>query len=104
MYSEMEPESSCPKSPAGDEMQLLPPAVSSFGNTDVTQIQMDGEAVALDYLGPMIVNKDGTLRRISNWNTLSKAERDNTLRIVTKRNRERIEKLKGAKEQENLNF
>jgi len=53
-----------------------------------------GQGVKLDHLGPMIVNKDGTLSRISNWAQLSEIERRNTLRILGKRNQLRMEALK----------
>ncbi|PWY63499.1 hypothetical protein BO83DRAFT_157983 [Aspergillus eucalypticola CBS 122712] len=40
----------------------------------------DGSAVALDHLGPVVVNQDGTLSRISNWEAMTEIEKKNTLR------------------------
>ena len=59
-------------------------------------------------LGPIIVNLDGwiicnisyniytigTTRRISNWDTLSKQEKDSSFRIISARNKKRIQKLR----------
>lgn len=62
-------------------------------------IQLDvnsGEGVALDHLGPMVVNKDGTISRITNWDKMADIEKKNTLRILQKRNKERLDALKQA--------
>ncbi|KAI8850658.1 hypothetical protein BC829DRAFT_388610 [Chytridium lagenaria] len=40
--------------------------------------------VSLDALGPVIVNEDGTMSRISNWDSLTDAEQRNTLRVLGK--------------------
>ncbi|KAF8890709.1 hypothetical protein BD779DRAFT_1438236, partial [Infundibulicybe gibba] len=47
----------------------------------------EATAIQLDELGPMVVNSDGTLSRISNWSQLTEAERDRTLRVLSARNR-----------------
>eukprot|EP01038_Epipyxis_sp_PR26KG_P017083 gene17083-23500_t len=52
------------------------------------------EPIKLDHLGPIIVNTNGTLARIPNWNTLTEREQTNTLRLIAKRNKERMEYLK----------
>lgn len=46
----------------------------------------------------MVVNKDGTLSRIENWQAMSEIERRNTMRILGKRNRERLAVLKAAED------
>jgi hypothetical protein len=56
-------------------------------------------AVKLDHLGPMVVNVDGTLSQIENWQQMTEGEQQNTLRIIGKRNQKRLEALK-AKEKE----
>lgn len=58
-----------------------------------------GSTVKLDALGPLVVNVDGTLSRISNWQGMTELERRNTLRVLGKRNKQRLEALK-AKEVE----
>ena len=54
-----------------------------------------GEALKLDELGPIIVNPDGTTRRIANWDSLSRQERESAWRLISARNRLRIERLRG---------
>lgn len=65
-------------------------------NTTTTTLEMDGKAVALDHLGPMVVGRDGTISRIANWGEMAEIERQNTLRILTKRNKVRLAALRGA--------
>ncbi|KAF2668486.1 hypothetical protein BT63DRAFT_278408 [Microthyrium microscopicum] len=60
----------------------------------------DGSTVSLDHLGPVVVNQDGTLSRISNWDAMSEIEKKNTLRILGKRN---LLRLKALKEKEGEN-
>lgn len=53
-----------------------------------------GSAPLTDHLGPLVVNKDGTTARITNWHAMTDDERQRTLRVISKRNRQRLEKLK----------
>jgi hypothetical protein len=58
-----------------------------------------GSTVKLDHMGPLVVNKDGTLSRINNWGEMSEIEKQNTLRVLGKRNmlrREALEKEEQA--------
>ncbi|ORY56085.1 uncharacterized protein BCR38DRAFT_300515, partial [Pseudomassariella vexata] len=59
-----------------------------------TTLSVGGEGVKLDHLGPLVVNQDGTMSRISNWTKMSAIERENTLRILGKRNQSRLTKLR----------
>lgn len=76
-----------------------PLALPEAPHNSATQLDMsNGDAsIKLDHLGPMVVNVDGTMSRISNWDKMADIEKENTLRIIGKRNRERLEFLK-AKE------
>ncbi|EJT49283.1 hypothetical protein A1Q2_07654 [Trichosporon asahii var. asahii CBS 8904] len=66
-------------------------------------LEVDGQAIKLDSMGPMIVNADGTGRersspqtisRITNWQELSDIEKERTVRLlVKKRNLVRMKKL-----------
>lgn len=56
--------------------------------------------MTLDHLGPMVVNVDGTLSRIGNWEQMTEIERKNTVRILGKRNKQRLEALKNARGEE----
>ncbi len=51
-------------------------------------------SLQLDHLGPMVVNADGTLSRISNWDKMAEIEQRNTWRIIGKRNKERLAVLR----------
>ncbi|KAG0140086.1 hypothetical protein CROQUDRAFT_28096, partial [Cronartium quercuum f. sp. fusiforme G11] len=51
-------------------------------------------SVTLDHLGPMVINTDGTISRISDWDKLSEIEKTRTLRLVAQRNAQRITRLK----------
>eukprot|EP00241_Pyramimonas_parkeae_P008841 CAMPEP_0114226328 /NCGR_PEP_ID=MMETSP0058-20121206/1178_1 /TAXON_ID=36894 /ORGANISM="Pyramimonas parkeae, CCMP726" /LENGTH=91 /DNA_ID=CAMNT_0001337055 /DNA_START=135 /DNA_END=406 /DNA_ORIENTATION=+ len=61
--------------------------------TTSQHIVVGGESVQMDHLGPIVLNTDGTLSRISNWGEMSTQEQQNTLRLVGKRNRQRREKI-----------
>ena len=57
----------------------------------------DGQAtVSLDALGPVVVNEDGTLARISNWHEMTAEEKATTQRVLAKRNNARLAKLKAG--------
>jgi hypothetical protein len=58
------------------------------------QVEVDGETMPLSHMGPMIINKDGTARRIANWNLLTKKEKIRTWARVSERNIERVAALK----------
>jgi hypothetical protein len=70
------------------------PLPAPTGEEGTTQINVGGQAVKLDHLGPLVVNKDGTLSRIANWEQMADIEKQNTLRILVKRNQLRTESLK----------
>ncbi|KAI1800694.1 hypothetical protein F4811DRAFT_556554 [Daldinia bambusicola] len=61
---------------------------------DATQLPVGGEGVKLDHLGPLVVNEDGTMSRIANWAEMAEIERNNTLRILGKRNKMRLDALR----------
>ncbi|GAB7331277.1 hypothetical protein MBLNU13_g02729t1 [Cladosporium sp. NU13] len=65
---------------------------------NATQLDMStgGATVSLDHLGPMVVNVDGTMSRIANWDKMAEIEKNNTLRIIGKRNKDRLAALKAA--------
>ncbi|KAH4173797.1 hypothetical protein HBH70_078940 [Parastagonospora nodorum] len=71
------------------------PLPSPSDESDTTRLDMSGgsSTVKLDHMGPLVVNKDGTLSRISNWGEMSEIERQNTLRVLGNRNMLRREAL-----------
>ncbi|OCF33997.1 hypothetical protein I317_05972 [Kwoniella heveanensis CBS 569] len=62
---------------------------------EITTLDLgEGNVVKLDKLGPMIINSDGTLSRIQNWQDLHPIEQERTVRLlVKKRNVVRLQKL-----------
>jgi hypothetical protein len=83
-----EPTEQCNKTkvdPKGDETPRLGlPA----GSSDGTQKLVLGESYNLfDKMGPLIINDDGSTRRIANWDVLTERERQTTLRVLSKRNK-----------------
>jgi hypothetical protein len=54
----------------------------------------------LDALGPIILNTDGTMGRISNWAQFTETERAQALRLVAARNKKRKEALLQARSTE----
>ena len=79
---------------AANESQQPPLALPETSASDATQKLKVGTTVKLDHLGPMVVNQDGTLSRISNWETMGEMEKKNTIRIIGKRNKQRLEAIR----------
>ncbi|KAI0087693.1 hypothetical protein BDY19DRAFT_952666 [Irpex rosettiformis] len=47
----------------------------------------EGETMKFDELGPMVVNSDGTLSRIANWQNMTEGERERTVKVLVARNK-----------------
>ncbi|KAL6871207.1 hypothetical protein J3F83DRAFT_646461 [Trichoderma novae-zelandiae] len=73
------------------------PAPSSSEDIPTLDVSGSGSTVKLDALGPLVVNVDGTMSRIANWAKMADIERENTLRIIGKRNQERLAALRQAR-------
>ena len=76
-------------------------------STESGSIKLDmssgGSTVKLDHLGPLVVNENGTLSRIANWDQMADIEKKNTMRILGKRNQLRLARLKEAGVDVNVN-
>lgn len=74
------------------------PLALPASSSDTTQLDMSNgnTTVSLDHLGPMVVNVDGTMSRISNWDRMAEIEKKATIRIIGTRNKARLEALKQA--------
>lgn len=83
--------------PSDDNTPKAPLALPE-APANATQLDMStgGTTVSLDHLGPMVVNVDGTMSRIANWDKMAEIEKKNTLRIIGKRNKDRLAALKAA--------
>ncbi|XRB14206.1 hypothetical protein RI054_07g40450 [Pseudoscourfieldia marina] len=76
-----------------EAVEALPEAASTnSADSSVHKLKL-GERTAFADIGPLVIQKDGTAKRIANWDTLTDHEKKATLRIVGKRNRERIAEL-----------
>ena len=73
------------------EMLMLPASTNVNGEIN-RQINL-GETISLEELGPIIINADGTTRRITNWLDLNKAEQENSWRVISARNLKRLKVL-----------
>lgn len=78
---------------ATEEVYELPAPPDAAQNEGTRSLKL-GETISMDELGPIIINPDGTMRRIANWNQLTKGEQASTLRQISARNKKRIEALK----------
>ncbi|KAH9990859.1 hypothetical protein BJV77DRAFT_919921, partial [Russula vinacea] len=61
-----------------------PPSGDDAVKLDVSQ---GSASVKYDALGPLVVNNDGTLSRITNWPNMTPAERERTFRVLAARNK-----------------
>ncbi|KAK7413146.1 hypothetical protein QQX98_007972 [Neonectria punicea] len=59
-----------------------------------------GESLRLDALGPLVVNTDGSVARVGNWAGMTDGEQKATLRLLGKRNQERLAVLRDKMEAE----
>jgi hypothetical protein len=70
---------------AKGELPRLPPP---YPDSKLRSIKL-GETIQFEEMGPVIINVDGTTRRIENWDQLTDSERDVSWRRISKRNEER---------------
>lgn len=92
--------SSGPDNNSTKKTPLPLPAPPEGGDAISLDVSGGGSTVKLDHLGPLVVGVDGTLARIGNWQEMSEIERQNTLRVLGKRNKLRLEKLKAGTTEE----
>lgn len=65
-------------------------------DSGVKVIEVDGAPVKVDKLGPVVVNTDGSLCRITNWDNMTEREQQLTLRSIGRRNQQRLAALRAA--------
>jgi hypothetical protein len=80
------------------DIPLLP---ASDPNSDIPSIKL-GETIKFEEMGPIIINMDGTTRRIDNWNEMTKQEQAVSWRRIAKRNEERRKLLMEKMEEESV--
>ncbi|EPZ36471.1 Axonemal dynein light chain domain-containing protein [Rozella allomycis CSF55] len=62
--------------------------------SDVDNNHEVGSNIRLDALGPLVINEDGSMSRITNWDNMTESEKTNTMRVLGRRNKERLNNLK----------
>eukprot|EP01047_Picozoa_sp_COSAG01_P069310 COSAG01_NODE_10224_length_2216_cov_265.183278_3_plen_358_part_01 len=79
----------------GDGETLALPSEPSVpeGGQGTRVVTVDGSPVKIDRLGPIVVNRDGSLSRITNWAQMSEREQRRTLKVIGRRNRMRMGQL-----------
>lgn len=73
------------------------PAPGQGTSTTTLNVSGGGSTVKLDGLGPLVVNADGSVGRVGNWHDMTAAERETTLRILGRRNKQRLAALRAAR-------
>lgn len=81
--------------PSPDDVQQQ--SKETIQEDNVTKITLN-ETTKLDVLGPVVVNVDGSLGRITNWFELTDHERKIFLKKVVKRNNERLQALRNQQQ------
>lgn len=76
----------------------LPPPPSEEEAAMKLGMSSGSDTIKLDHLGPLVVNKDGSLSRISNWEQMTAQEKKSTLKILGKRNQLRTDALKESED------
>ncbi|RYP05618.1 hypothetical protein DL764_003679 [Monosporascus ibericus] len=85
---------------SGGPLPLPEPSKAGDDGMPTQQLALGGTGVKLDHLGPLVVNEDGTLSRIANWGKMADIERENTLRILGRRNKARLAALRARQKDE----
>ncbi|KAF9339006.1 hypothetical protein BGZ91_007300 [Linnemannia elongata] len=82
---------------------LALPAPGDFSSmtSGTPSLEVNGQDIKLDLLGPVVVNEDGTMSRIDNWHEMADIEKANVRRILVKRNNARLERLRAERDQAN---
>jgi len=75
-------------SEGGEEATRL--QLPSSENSSERTLTVGGSALALDHLGPIVINSDGSTSRIANWTEMNPAEQEKTARLIKKRNQKRL--------------
>lgn len=81
----------------GGAQQLALPAGAKEGARP--QVQVGGSSTSLDELGPVVVNKDGTLAQIANWGQMTEDEQATTMRLIGAQNKRRLAALRVSAEE-----
>ncbi|TFY83467.1 hypothetical protein EWM64_g548 [Hericium alpestre] len=82
----------------GEEIPPLVDYASGFVSNEAAQVpklDVSNEGLAsmkYDAMGPLVVNSDGTVSRITNWPNMTELERERTMKVLIARNKLRLAK------------
>ncbi|RCI17046.1 hypothetical protein L249_2320 [Ophiocordyceps polyrhachis-furcata BCC 54312] len=74
---------------------LPAPGVDDDSSNSKVPLPVGGRSVKLADLGPLVMDKNGTVSRIANWTELTSSEKNIAMIVLDKRNRGRREALQG---------
>lgn len=66
---------------------------SGASSSDAAKLEVNGAAVKIPELGPIVINADGTMSRLNNWHEMTEPEKCATKRMIAKRNESRRKEL-----------
>lgn len=85
------------RSASDDERGALPAQGGTSRGLNLDLNSEGGLQVELDdQIGPLVVTEDGQYRTITNWPDMTEKEKEVTMRRITKRNAERLKRLRGG--------
>ncbi|CAK4644156.1 unnamed protein product [Aphanomyces euteiches] len=91
----MHPSTDAGNDKAPEPILALPSSTDSADDSGNT-LTVGGASLALDHLGPIVVQPDGSLMGITDWETKTEQEKKTIARVIAKRNKERLEALQAA--------
>ena len=62
---------------------------TTMESAGIRKLQVGGDSMKLEEWGPIIINTDGTTRRIANWGSMTQRERESAWRLIGARNERR---------------
>lgn len=84
----------------GQGFNLPKMGISKEAGTDTPRLEakavIDQEPLGFNTLGPLVVNKDGTLSRLDNWQQMTPQEKKRTIEYLKKRNMIRLEEVEAV--------
>lgn len=85
-----------------EQSSSVPQLPEADPNSNIPRIHL-GETIRFEEMGPIILNLDGTTRRIANWDQMTEHEQKVSWRRISKRNEERRQLLLQQQQQQEQN-
>ncbi|KAL7525993.1 hypothetical protein ACHAXR_001255 [Thalassiosira sp. AJA248-18] len=85
--------------PSQNTEGALPQLREASNDSSIPTIKL-GESISLEAMGPVIINADGTTRRIDNWDQMTEKEQEVAWRRISKRNEQRRKALMEQQQKE----